>query len=168
MKGRRLPPSMKLLKKRYFYDPNTGHFYHRRDTPRGRKNSIAGTHRKDNYFNISIDGKVYLAHHLAWLYHYGTWPEEIDHKDRNRSNNKIDNLRDATRTQNNGNSNGWGHRKKSELPRGVFYHPGDKTRFRAQIVIDYKSRHLGCFDTIEEAQAAYKQAALEHFGEYAE
>lgn len=164
---RKQRPSLILLRQLYNYNHKTGEFFHQRDTARGRNGKQAGFIRADGYWSISINGTTYLGHHVAWYHYYGWWPQEVDHKDRNRSNNKIDNLRDATRTQNNGNSNGWGDKKKSKLPRGVFYHPADKTRFRAQIFVNYKAIHLGCFETINGAMKAYKQAAEQHFGEFA-
>lgn len=165
MKRKQAPP-LQLLKALYQYNPRTGIFTHKRNTGRGRKGCAAGLHRQDGHISISINGYSYLAHHLAWYYIYGTWPDEVDHEDRIRSNNRIKNLRDATRTQNNGNSNGWGYKKKSGLPRGVYKHPGDPSRFRAQIFINYKAVHLGCFNSIEEAKIAYRKAAKKHFGEF--
>lgn len=55
----------------------------------------------DGYIQIGIDGTVYKAHVLAWFYMYGIWPvNAIDHKDRNRTNNSIANLRDVTQSLN--------------------------------------------------------------------
>ncbi len=166
----RPPPPLGRLRKVFQFDKETGLFYYKITVGRhgGIKGNIAGFIRKDGYWSISLDGKSYLGHRLAWYYVYGVWLSEVDHKDRIRSNNAIRNLRGGTRTQNNGNSNGWGSKKKSGLPRGVYFHPADKTRFRAQIFINYKPKHLGCFNSVEEARAAYKVAALEHFGEFAE
>ena len=65
-----------------------------------RIGSIAGNRRSDGYVVITIKGKKYLAHRLAWLYVYETWPKGIiDHIDRNTSNNCIENLRDVTPKQ---------------------------------------------------------------------
>lgn len=164
---RKKPPNLTLLREYYEYSPVTGLFIHKRSTARGIYNQVAGTKRPDGYIGIAINGQRWLAHHIAWYYIHNEWLDEIDHKDGNRSNNRLNNLRPATRTQNNGNSNGWGKRKKSGLPRGVYYHPGDKTRFRSQIYVNYKAVHLGCFDTINEAEKAYIEAARIHFGEFA-
>lgn len=160
-------PSWVQLRRLYYYDRLTGYFYHKRNTGRGRKGQRAGLLRQDGYYSISINGQTWLAHRLAWFYCHCEWPDEVDHKDRNRSNNAVSNLRPVTRTQNNGNSNGWGPLKKSGLPRGVYFHPCDKTRFRAQIFINYKAVHLGVFDTVADAVEAYTIAARQHFGEFA-
>lgn len=160
-------PSLIRLMKLYLYNPETGLFIHKRDTGRGRSGELAGFIRKDGYSSISIDGYSWLAHQLAWFYHYARWLPQLDHKNRVRHENWIKNLRPATRAQNNGNSEGWAQdKRKYRLPRGV-YHYRNLSRYRAQIVVNYKIIHLGCFDTVEEAQAAYQKAAVAHFGEFA-
>jgi len=79
---------------------------------RAKKHSIAGSFVKASpghglgYFKIMLDGKLYATHHLVWLYHTGTFPTDcIDHTDRDTTNNKISNLREATRSQNGFNRN---------------------------------------------------------------
>lgn len=165
---RKSPPDIQLLRKVYSYNKNTGEFRWKiRTGAKSYIGEIAGHLRKDGYIEIVCDGKRYLAHNLAWYYVHGDWVIEIDHKDKIRYHNWITNLRPCTRTQNSGNGAGWGNKKKSKLPRGVYHHPGDKTRFRAQIVMGGRAKHLGCFDTVAEAEAVYKLAARTHFGEFA-
>ena len=154
-------PKFSNLKRYYRYDENTGNFYYRSN------GKLAGFERQDGYLAIFFEGVSYLGHRLAWYYMTGDWVTEIDHKDTVRNHNWFKNLRSCTRKQNTGNSNGWGKKKKSGLPRGVYFHPADKTRFRAQIFMNYKAVHLGCFDSIEKATAAYREAARQHFGEFA-
>ena len=73
-----------------------------------RNNKIAGTEAgtltKYGYKRVGINGKYYVEHRLIWLYHYGSFPTQfIDHINRNRSDNRIENLRDVSRRQNNQN-----------------------------------------------------------------
>lgn len=91
------------LKELFRYRPETGLFY--RLTSRGgfKVGTVAGSSHKDGYKHIYIDGKHYLCHRLAFLYMTGEMPEFVDHKDRDRSNNKWDNLREATQRTNCGN-----------------------------------------------------------------
>jgi hypothetical protein len=113
---------------------------------------VAGT-LADGYINISIDGTVYRAHRLAWLYVHGVFPKEIDHKNRIRSDNRISNLRVVTRTRNNFNrSNVKGYTKRNG-------------KYRAQITYLGKNYSLGQYDTTEEATEAYHTKRREFLGE---
>ena len=88
--------TQKKVKQYLNYDPLTGEFtwiVHRRCLKAG---SVAGCLYR-GYTSIRISGKQYYAHRLAWLYVYGYFPEhQIDHIDRNPSNNRINNLRHAS------------------------------------------------------------------------
>ncbi len=86
-----------------------------------KNGAVAGYTRKDNYRLISVDGRTYLAHRLIWLLHNGVFPSgEIDHINRNPSDNRIENLREAGRSDNELNKN-LGIRNTSGL-RGIIYH----------------------------------------------
>lgn len=162
------PPDRRLLKALYYYDKTTGIFIHKRDTGRGRKGHPAGVQRPDGYIFLSVAGRSWLAHRLAWYYVHGKWPNEMDHINGIRSDNRMSNLRPATRNQNNGNSDGWAkHKRKYTLPRGVYNYSQCPGRYRSQIVVNRKQVHLGCFNTVHEAEAAYKEAAKKYFGEFA-
>jgi hypothetical protein len=84
------------------YDPETGLFTRLVRTGRIRAGEVAGTAHSRGYRSIVIDGRVYLSHRLAWLYVHGEWPpEQIDHINRNRADNRLVNLRAAKQSQNN-------------------------------------------------------------------
>jgi hypothetical protein len=102
-----------------------------------------------------------LGHRLVWFLHYGHWPRELDHIDRNRGRNCIANLREATRSQNMSNRSGW---SKLGLPKGVRYRRG---RYDAQITINRRKVTLGSFKTPEEAHKRYLAKAREVMGEFA-
>jgi hypothetical protein len=83
-----------LLLELLSYDPATGLFTHLKGKNKG---DVAGWSNDDGYVYLTIRGTKYQAHRVAWFYSHGTWPVyEIDHKDRVRNNNKLDNLRDVT------------------------------------------------------------------------
>lgn len=124
----------------------------------------AGTVSVQGYVNIQIAGKgTYRAHRLAWLYMNGEWPEgHLDHRNMDRRDNRIENLRLATRSENGANRKVYSNSKSGI--KGVSPRLG---RWCAQISVRGKVKMLGLFDTKELAASAYAQAAAEHFGEFA-
>ncbi len=149
------------------YDPETGLFTWLK--PCGRwdripSGSIAGTAHNAGYWQINLDGRLYLAHRLAVLYVTGSWPSNlIDHENLNRSDNRWTNLRHATHSQNHMNSKVYANNALGV--KGVSLHRDGK--FVAQIQRSGSSRHLGLFSTVAEAKAAYDKAATEDFGKFA-
>jgi hypothetical protein len=106
---------------------------------------------------------IFQAHRLAWIYMTGEWPEEqIDHINRMRSDNRFCNLREATASQNVRNS----ARKERPPPLGVCVEKRWPTVFKARIKINGKHRHLGTFQTADDASEAYLHAARLHCGEF--
>ena len=139
------------------YDPATGIFTRKVRTSRNVKvGDIVGSQNGDGYLLISVRSRRHKAHRLAWLYVYGAWPEDqIDHINRNRSDNRISNLREATNKQNMQNAS-----KRSDNTSG---HPGvswykQKSKWQAKIKHNQKKIHLGSFTTMEEALSARKAA----------
>jgi hypothetical protein len=97
---------------------------------------------------------------------FGCWPSQlIDHANRDPSDNRLVNFRDASERQNQYNRGAWKN-KPSALPKGV-YRTASTGRFISHIRVEGKSKHLGTFDTVEEAQLAYMAAARKLYGEYA-
>lgn len=115
------------------------------------------------YLTMKVDGTVYYAHRLAWLYHYGEWPaQSVDHIDGDRTNNAIENLRVCTAAQNAARRP---TSKRNIAPsRGVFPHG---TGYVARIHFGNKRHYLGYFPTAEEARVAYEKAAKKIHGEFA-
>lgn len=130
---------------------------------RALKGHIAGTFTSQDYVQIQLDGVFYKAHQLVWLYLYGYIPDEMDHKNGIRWDNRPENLREATRSQNNANSE---RRTGVGGLRGVTWFERDQ-KWKAQIRIDGRCKHLGYFDTVEQAHVAYLNAADIVHGEYA-
>lgn len=130
------------------YNPESGYFIWkvgRGNTPAG---SIAGSTNKAGYSRIKIDNKLYLVHRLAWLYYYGYMPENhIDHIDRNPSNNRISNLREASQSCNMRNT----HNRKDNKSgvKGVsIKRPG---KWQVQISIMSKVIHCGYYNDFSDA-----------------
>jgi len=108
--------------------------------------SICATH---GYCMIGIDGTVYRAHRLIWLWHYGYMPEsELDHINRIRYNNRIENLREASRSCNLRNT---GNQKNNKSGVKGVCKPKDRSKWLTQITASGKQYNLGRFDDFDEA-----------------
>lgn len=149
-----------ILKSLLDYNPATGVFTWKvRRNWKATAGQVAGNIRPDGYVLIKLLGKNYYAHRLAYMYEHGRFPEqEIDHRDGNKQNNSISNLRDCSASINMQNLRG--HRKGSIVPElGVSKHG---SRFRARVRVKGTQLCLGLYDTAEEASrvyAAFKEAA---------
>ncbi|HKY44903.1 MAG TPA: HNH endonuclease [Pyrinomonadaceae bacterium] len=143
------------------YDPETGVFcwkVNRRG--KAKAGTTAGT-ISEGYVLIRIDGTAYRANRLAFLYMTGKWPpNNSDHENIDRGDNRWINLRPATTAQNNANV-----RKRSAVGfKGVSI---AREKFRSQIKADGKLKHLGYFPDAVAAAKAYDAAAIEYHGEFA-
>lgn len=150
------------------YDPETGIFTRLvgvRGFAAGSKvGALCKCGPSRGYIYIGVDRKKYRAHRLAWFYVTGEWPDEIDHINRERADNRWANLRAATRSQN--NINGSRHRNNTSGFKGVSW-VARVNRWRAYVSIDGKQSHLGYFKEMSDAVAARQRAAEYHFGEFA-
>ena len=149
------------------YDPVAGIFHWRIPVGSGpgRKaaGDVAGSVIPAGYRLIPMDGEKLYAHRLAWLYIHGEWPaDEVDHRNLNKDDNRIANLREATGSLNKANRRG--RRDSAAGLKGV---ERKRDRWAARICKEGQRMHLGTYDTPEEAHAAYAKAARELFGEFA-
>ena len=127
-------------------------------------NDVAGTLKTDRYWYVRLNGSDYLAHRIIFYIYHGTEPGglQIDHIDRNKSNNRIDNLRLVDRSSNQRNI-GLNSRNKSGC-KGVYFHRGEG-KYRARIGVYGKKVWLGDFENIEDAIAARKAGEIEYWGQ---
>jgi hypothetical protein len=153
------------LKELLSYDPLTGVFLWKVAKKHGGcVGDVAGSKNSQGYIVIGADGKHYKAHRLAWLYHYGEIPKEIDHANLDKSDNRISNLRPATRSQN--RSNIRAYKNSASGQKGVSPH-GMTGKWQAVISIGGKQNYLGLFERQEDAAAAYSKAAIQLYGSFA-
>lgn len=125
---------------------------------------IFGCCRPDGYRRGFINYKRYYVHRLIWIFHYGNeLPEFIDHIDGDPRNNHIENLRAATKQQNNANQK---KTRGSSKYKGVWWSKKDR-RWIANIKINQRKIHLGSFCDEKDAARAYNIAAHRHFGDFA-
>jgi hypothetical protein len=140
------------------YAPETGVFT--------RKGKPTGTIGNGGYLRVKIGGKKYQAHILAWFYVHGVWPKgQVDHKDRNRQHNAIDNLRDVSVSVNMTNRGLFKNNQSGTT--GVRF---DKRRDKWQARVPYEGRflHLGYFPTQQaavDARAEHMESHGDHLGE---
>lgn len=165
-----------LLKEILHYDPLTGVFtWLRRDIEyfKSEKSfktwntryagAVAGYARADSkgstYIYIRILSKSYLAHRVAYFYMKGLWPDLIDHKDWNGTNNKWENLQNASHTSNGRNVKK--HSRNSSGYNGVYWR-AEERKWGARIGVNKKNLHLGLFSNIDDAIAARKAANIKY------
>lgn len=111
-----------------------------------------------------MDGKIYLEHRLAFLYVNGRWPQaELDHRDLNKTNNAYCNLREAERAENAKNI----HVRKDSASQVKGVRRMLSGRWQAVIRADNVRYCIGTYNTIDEASAAYEEAAIRLHGEFA-
>ncbi|WP_444461576.1 HNH endonuclease [Rhodobacter capsulatus] len=160
-------PDAARLHELFSYDPTTGDLLWKKPK-RGsaRVGDIAGCNEKYGYRRVRIDGKKKQVHRIIWTMFNGDIPEGmlIDHKDGNTGNNRLENLRLATRADNN--------RNRAMQKNNTTGFPGVTFRkitgkWEARIRCDCKKIHLGTFDTPDLANLAYITAAENLHGDFA-
>lgn len=142
------------LKTLISYNPDTGKLY---------RNGVDISNQR----MVSILGKNFLTHRLIWLYMTGENPlHQVDHINRNQTDNRWCNLREATNQENNRNKSI--RSDNTTGCRGVkYYKNGNRLkRYQARIKIDGKYRSLGYYLTAEEASEIYESEAKNIFGEF--
>lgn len=147
------------------YDPETGVFRWRVAAGKALAGLIAGSINAKGYRRITLDGRTYRAHRLAWRYMHGMWPtNQIDHINRVRDDNRLVNLRSATDQQNKANARRRNYNKSGF--KGVYLDRRTQ-QWRAQTALSGKNIHIGYFPTAEAAHSAYVAKTKELFGEFA-
>lgn len=116
------------------------------------------------YVRVMINGAAHLAHRVIYFMHHGFLPEFVDHINGDTRDNRIENLRAATRSDNNRNRKT--NRNNQSGVKGVHW-DAPRKKWKAQITINGKQRYLGLFDTLETAAAEVRKLREEHHGEFA-
>lgn len=147
------------------YNSETGIFVWRVKTKTSNVGDVAGNANWRGYVSIWIANKRYYAHRLAWAFCNGSWPiGDIDHINEDKSDNRIVNLRVASRSENMFNR-GCNKNNTSGMKGVVFCKTTN--RWRAQMMVNRKSVNIGRFKTREAAANAYMLKAQEIRGEFA-
>ena len=159
-------PTIQRLREVLAYDPITGVLrWARRTSPHQNARLLgqrAGWFAEGRY-HLEIDGKNLFAAVVAWAHSSGAWPtKEIDHVNGDPGDDRLINLREATHAQNQANRRKGLHSVQKGVKRSR-----SGNRWEARLIVNQSYRHLGTFDTPEEAHRAYRIAATAAFGEFA-
>lgn len=142
-------PDSLILHERFLYSKETGLVTYRKSKGTAKAGDLAGYVNHRGYKKVCIDGEHYFMHRIIWKMTHGADAcGEIDHINRNRKDNRLENLRDVTSKENQLNR---------EKPRGsefvgVYYNPS-KNKWQARIDV-----HIGWFDKPEDAMGARSKA----------
>jgi hypothetical protein len=125
--------------------------------------SMAGCHAFKGYHIVRINSKNHYYHRLIFMMHHGYMPETIDHIDGNPANNRIENLRAATVSQ-----NGWNqkiHKRNKSGFRGVSWNKKAK-KWVANCMINGNQHYLGSFNSLDDASNVINEFRMKHHGEF--
>jgi len=161
-------PSTEVLRSAFNYDPDTGVATWNAKFGNAHWNTkfagkVVGSLSPRGYLRTQIDGVEYQLHRLIWKHYYGSDPlDEIDHCNQIKVDNRIENLREATRSQNAANRPV--KKRDGSNVRGATYHAG---KWQSYCTINGHNTYLGRFSTPEEAHKAYVEAVQSSFKEFA-
>ena len=148
---------------RSLFNYKDGQLYWKQTKGRRIANTIAGT-RSHHYWQICIDYVIYRTHRLVWIYHHGYSPDVIDHINGDTFDNRIENLRECSKSQNQ-------HNRKIDSKnlsgvKGVGWCKR-KNKWRARIIVDGKEHHIGFFDDLQDAKKVMNSKRTELHGIFA-
>ena len=153
------PVTQELVQRLYTYNHETGDLICKQPRHLLKVGDIVGSLQNTGYLATSIGNTSYLVHRLIWLYVKGYFPEQVDHINHNKLDNRLCNLREVSNMNNTRNCS---LSKNSRVKvNGVSYMPRTD-KFRAYIMVNRKHIHLGVFQYIEDAIEARKKADLDY------
>jgi len=142
------------LKSKYTLDTNSYRFY------RKSTGKLAGTQNSRGYRQINFNHRLYVEHHLVWLWFTGKLPKELDHINHIRDDNSIHNLREVTRLENQQNQSEY--RKNNKFPTGIQYRE-DIKKFGVFVYKNSKPICLGYFSELGDAIASRAIGKKEYY-----
>lgn len=163
---RELGISWESVKKQLHYDPLTGIFMRLNES---NQYVVAGSFNQKGRNRIEVCGKRFLASRLAWFIYYGEWPEDtVDHINGNPSDDRIDNLRLATNSEQQWNTGV--RRNNTSGAKGVSFNKrrneAGLSPWEVYITVFYKRIHIGFFDDFDCAVEARRKASMTYHGNF--
>lgn len=122
----------------------------------------AGTLSKDGYIRVFVRGKSYLAHQLVFIMTHGYKAKEVDHINGVKTDNRPENLREVTRSQNRMNTLGRGKAKVKNVTQHTC-----GNRFEVTLYVNGKKKYIGLFEDLELAELVAAEARIKFHGQYA-
>ena len=147
------------LKKWFKYEPTTGKWLYRVTTRYGEAGSIATSVHNGGYSTIRVGKTDYLVHRMCFLYMLGYLPDQVDHINHIRDDNRWDNLREVNNKINHQNESLSSNSTTGIL--GVAIHK-PTNKYRAYIMVDKKHIHLGLYDSLKEAKLSRERANIKY------
>lgn len=142
------------------YDPTTGLLHWKISSGKAKAGSVAGCEAK-GYILVGIGGRLLKAHRLAWLLHFGRNPDgDIDHINGVRSDNRIENLREATHSQNM-------HNRRADKDNGAGIKGVCWNRWKNKWMAYVNGKHLGYFANQRDAESTVQTARERLHGQFA-
>jgi hypothetical protein len=156
--------TLKRLRECLSYDADTGVLrWKTKPSKNVAAGDIAGCRDHRGYWLVRLDRQLLLGHRVAWALHHGEWPErDLDHINADKSDNRLVNLRLATRTQNIANAPAY---NRNGMPKGCYQLKG-RRRWYSRIRIDGKYKQLGTFATAQEAAEAFEREHRAAHGDF--
>lgn len=151
-------PYLVQIREAVEYDPITGVFKRLYSAGNTKKGSVVGNLDRRGYMKAMVCKRYHKLHRLAWFHVHGVWPVEIDHKNQDKADNRLENLRECSTSENCTNQTGPRINNRAGM-QGV--HQTRVGKFRAS----FRGRHLGMFPTAELAHSAYLVAKAPHLPE---
>ena len=147
------------VRDRYIYHADGYLTYRETAGPRAMQGSRVGFLNAKGYVSTEINGKFYRVHRLIFLYHHGYFPEQTDHINGIRDDNRISNLRDVSNQENHKNQKMYCTNTSGHM--GVYWYKRNK-KWGAQIPVDGKGISLGLFTNKQDAITARKAGEIQY------
>jgi hypothetical protein len=155
---------LKYINTQLKYNPKTGFIFWKIPGPGRKLNKPAGW-IKEGYIRIGLSGKQLYAHRIAWIISTGEWPKnDIDHINMIKSDNRLINLREATRTENTRNNKIC--KRNTSGVTGVHYYKSRKV-WQVYVRVNNRNKHIGYFSKLLDAKKARISAEKKYYGVFA-